>query len=134
MQYTNVHLNGFGENGSLVHLDIHSDSQDSLVTDVGGRAYYKFHVGSIPVIPTVRFAWEHEYFYSNLPITASAPALNGAKATFSGPVEGHDSLIINAGVSVQWTPRIWTTVGYDGQLARSNYSSNGVTGTFSFSF
>jgi uncharacterized protein YhjY with autotransporter beta-barrel domain len=134
MQYTSVHLNGFGENGSLVPLQIHSDSQDSLVTDVGGRAYYKFHLGSIPVIPTVRLAWEHEYFYSNLPITASAPALDGATATFSGPAVGHDSLIINANISVQWTPRIWTTIGYDGQVARDNYNSNAVTGTFSFSF
>jgi Autotransporter beta-domain len=32
MQYTNVHLNGFGETGSLVPLNIHGDSQDSLVT------------------------------------------------------------------------------------------------------
>jgi autotransporter-associated beta strand protein len=134
MQYTSVHLNGFGENGSLVPLQIHSDSQDSLVTDVGGRAYYRFHVGSIPVIPTVRLAWEHEYFYSNLPITASAPALGGATATFSGPALGHDSLIINANISVQWTPRISTTIGYDGQVARDNYNSNAVTGTFSFSF
>jgi uncharacterized protein YhjY with autotransporter beta-barrel domain len=134
MQYTNVHLNGFGENGSLVPLDIHSDSQDSLVTGVGGRAYYKFHVGSIPVIPTVRLAWEHEYFVSSLPLTISAPVLNNATTVVNGPHEGHDSLIINAGISVQWTPRIWTTIGYDGQFARSNYSSNAVTGTFSFSF
>jgi autotransporter-associated beta strand protein len=121
MQYTDVHLNGFGENGSLIPLQIHSDSQDSLRTDVGGRAYYKWHVGSIPVIPTVRLAWEHEFLYSNLPITGTAPSL-GATATFDGPDEGHDSLIINAGISVQWTQRIWTTVGYDRQLGRSNYS------------
>jgi uncharacterized protein with beta-barrel porin domain len=47
---------------------------------------------------------------------------------------GRDSLIINAGISVQWTPRIWTTIGYDGQVAGRNYNSNGITGTFSFSF
>jgi hypothetical protein len=43
-------------------------------------------------------------------------------------------LIINANISVQWTPQIWMTIGYDGQLARENYSSNAVSGTFSFSF
>jgi outer membrane autotransporter protein len=118
----------------LIPLQIHSDSEDSLVTDVGGRAYYKWHVGNIPVIPTVRLAWEHEYLVSTLPITASAPALNGATATFNGPFQGHDSLIINTGISIQWTPRIWTTIGYNGQLARENYSSNAVSGTFSFSF
>ena len=134
MQYTDVHISGFGEHGSLVPLNIHGDSQDSLRTDLGGQAYYKWHVGNIPVVPTVRLAWEHEYFYANLPITASAPTLDGATATFSGPDEGHDSLIINANIAVQWTPRIWTTIGYDGQVARDNYNSNAVTGSFSFSF
>jgi len=68
MQYTDLHFSGFGEHGSLVPVEIHGDSQDSLRTDVGGQAYYKWHVGSIPVIPNVRLAWEHEYLYSNLPI------------------------------------------------------------------
>jgi fibronectin-binding autotransporter adhesin len=135
MQYTNVHLNGFGENGSLVPLDIHGDSQDSLVTDVGGRAYYKFHIGSVPVIPQVQFAWEHEYLYSNLPISYSSAVLPQAgTVTTSGPAAGHDSLLINANISVQWTPRIWTTIGYDGDVARDHYNSNAVSGTISFSF
>jgi outer membrane lipase/esterase len=133
MQYTRVYLNGFGENGSLIPLEIHGGGQNSLRTDVEGQAYYKLLVGKIPVIPTVRLAWEHEYKYSNLPISASAPAL-GTSATFYGPDEGHDSMIINANIAVQWTPRIWTTIGYDGQVARDNYNSNAVTGTFSFSF
>jgi hypothetical protein len=91
-------------------------------------------VGNLPVIPNVQLAWEHEYLVSSLPITVSAPLLGNATATFNGPFVGHDSLIINANISVQWTPRIWTTVGYNGQLARENYSSNGISGTFSFSF
>jgi hypothetical protein len=69
-----------------------------------------------------------------LPITASAPALAGATATFNGPNEGHDSLVINAGIGAQWTPRISTFVGYQGQLGRSNYEANGVTGSISFAF
>jgi outer membrane autotransporter protein len=129
-----VHLSGIGENGSLVPLKIHGDSQDSLRTDVGVQAYYRWHVGNIPVIPAVRLSWEHEYFYSNLPITATAPVLGGATGTVYGPNEGHDSMIINANIAVQWTPRIWTTIGYDGQVARDNYNSNAVSGTFSFSF
>lgn len=133
MQFTRVFLNGFGENGSLVPLDIHGAGQNSLRTDVGGRVYYKWLVGNIPVIPTVNLGWEHEYKYSTLDIGASAPILD-TSTTFSGPNIGHDSLIINAGISVQWTPRIWTTIGYDGDVARDHYNSNAVAGTFSFSF
>jgi outer membrane autotransporter protein len=134
MQYTDVHVSGFSEHGSLVPLDIHSKSQDSLRTDVGAQASYNWHVGKITVIPGLKLAWEHEYRYSNLDITGSAATLNNASATFNGAPLGHDSLIINANVGIQWTPRISTTIGYDGQIARDHYSSHSVTGTFSFSF
>jgi fibronectin-binding autotransporter adhesin len=134
MQYTNVHVSGFSENGSLVPLDIHSDSQKSLRTDLGAKASYTWLAGKIAIIPSLTIAWEHKYLYSNLPITVSAPALGGATATFKGPPVGHDSLIINAGIGAQWTPRISTIVGYQGQLARDRYNSNAVTGTISFSF
>jgi autotransporter-associated beta strand protein len=134
MQYTNVHLNGFGENGSLVPLDIHGDSQDSLVTDVGGRAYYTWHGGNTTVIPQVKLAWEHEFLYSNLPLTISAPSLDNATTTVFGPNVGHDSMIIDANLSIHPTSRIWLTIGYNGQVLRDHYLSNSVIGTLSFSF
>ena len=134
MQYTDVHVSGFSENGSLVPLDIHGDSQDSLVTDVGGRLYYTAHLGQMGVIPQLKLAWEHEYLYSSLPLSVTAPVLGGATATFHGPSIGHDSLIINAGAEFQLNPRMAITISYDGQLARDHYYSNAVTGTFSFSF
>jgi outer membrane autotransporter protein len=134
LQYTYVSLNGFTEQGSLVPLRIHSDSQDSLRTDLGLRASYAWRLGSVSLIPSVTAAWEHEYKYSALPITVSAPVFGEQSETFSGPSEGHDSAIINAGVGVQWTPRISTYVAYQGQLGRDRYDSNGVTGGVSFSF
>ena len=45
-------------------------------------------------------AWEHEYFYSNLPVTVSSPLFPGSSATIFGPNEGHDSAIVNAGAAV----------------------------------
>jgi outer membrane autotransporter protein len=58
----------------------------------------------------------------------------GASDTFSGPSEGHDSAIVSAGVSVQWTPATTTYVSYDGQLGRNRYDSNAVTDGVKFSF
>jgi outer membrane autotransporter protein len=134
MQYTTAHVSGFTERGSLVPLVIHADSEDSLRTDVGAQASYTWHVGNISVIPGLRLAWEHEFKYSVLPLTVSAPTLGGATANFSGPNLGHDSLLINANVGIQCSSRIAITIGYDGQVARDHYSSHAVTGTFSFSF
>jgi outer membrane autotransporter protein len=129
-----VHIDSYTERASFLALNIHSDSEESWRTDLGIQASYAWHVGQITVIPSLRATWEHEYKYSSLPITFGAAAFPGASATFFGPDEGHDSAIINAGAGVQWTPRISTYVGYQGQLGRGNYEANGVTGTISYSF
>jgi outer membrane autotransporter protein len=134
-QYTNVHVNGFGEQGSLLPLDIHEDSEESWRTDLGGQVSYTWRVGkNITVLPTVQALWEHEYKISSLPITANAIAFPRVSATFFGPHEGHDHLTLNAGVGTQWTDRISTFVGYQGQLGRDNYQANGATGTVSISY
>jgi len=133
-QYTNVHVDGFTEHGAFLPLNIHGDSEESWRTDLGVQASYTWHVGNIIVIPSLWAAWDHEYKYNRLPVTFSSVVFPGVSATTFGPHEGHDSAIINAGVGTQWTARISTYVGYQGQLGRDNYSANGVTGTISFSF
>jgi outer membrane autotransporter protein len=98
------------------------------------RAYYIWQIGKVVVEPSLRAAWEHEYKYSDLPITAGFAGIPGPSATFFGPSEGHDSAIVSAGVSVQWTPTIEAYVNYDGQLGRDRYDSNAVTGGVRISF
>jgi outer membrane autotransporter protein len=134
LQYTYVNIDSFGEHGSLAPLDIHSQSAESLRTDLGFRASYQWQVGKVLVEPSLRAAWEHEFKYSNLPITAGFAGIPGPSATFFGPSEGHDSAIVSAGVSVQWTPAIATYANYDGQLGRDRYDSNAVTGGVRISF
>ena len=128
LQYTYTNVNGFSENGSLAPMQIQSNSADSLRTDVGLRIFYQWQIGKILVEPSVKAAWEHEYLYSALPVTAGFAEIPSPSATFFGPSEGHDSAIISAGVSAQWTPAMTIYVNYDGQLARGNYDSNAVTG------
>jgi outer membrane autotransporter protein len=84
--------------------------------------------------PLLTAAWEHEYFYSGLPITANFAAFSGQNATVFGPSEGHDSAIVNAGAAFKLTPRISTYLRYQGQLRRDHYNANAVTGGFTFSF
>ena len=133
LQYTLVHVDGFSEQGSLLPLEIHSNQEASLRTDLGARANYTWHLGKVLVIPTLTVTWEHEYLYSALSITVSSAEFPGS-ATFSGPSEGYDSAIVNAGAALQLTPRLSTYLGYQGQLGRDRYNANAVTGGFSFSF
>jgi hypothetical protein len=92
------------------------------------------HIGKVPLFPSGTAAWEHEYFYTDLPIIVSSPNFPEESATLLGPNEGHDSVIVNAGLAAQLTSRISTYVGYQGQLARDHYNANGVSRGISFSF
>jgi outer membrane autotransporter protein len=134
LQYTNVYLDGFREKGSLAPFSIHSDSEESLRSDIGFRASYQWQAGSVQVEPFLKATWEHEFKYSTLPITAGFADVSGPSATFLGPSEGHDSAVVDAGISVSWTKSISTYVSYNGLLGRERYDSNGVSGGIRISF
>ena len=63
LQYSSTEINGFSENGSIAPVKVSSDTQDSLRTDLGFRAWYDIRIGQIGMRPFVRAAWEHEFAY-----------------------------------------------------------------------
>ena len=134
LQYTNVSINGFSENNSLAPMRIHDGSQESLRTDVGLRAIYEWHLGKIVIEPSLKAAWEHEFKYSALPVTANLVDFASRSATFFGPNEGQDSVILSTGISAQWTTTLSTYLSYEGQFGRDRYDSNAVTGGVRVSF
>jgi outer membrane autotransporter protein len=134
LQYTYVGFSQFDENGSLAPLRIESQSQDSLRTNLGLSASYTWKAGKVQITPNVRASWQHEYLYSALPIDAQFASGAGSVFTVRGPALGHDSALIDAGLNVQWTPTIGTYFGYNGQVGRGNYDSNGVICSIHLSF
>ncbi len=126
LEYTYVDVSGYNESGSLAPLRIVSQSQDSLRTNVGLSGSYTWKAGKVQLRPSLRASWQHEYFYSALPIDAQFVSGAGSVFTVHGPAVGHDSALINAGVDVQWTPTIGTYFGYNGQVGRSNYDSHSL--------
>jgi outer membrane autotransporter protein len=100
----------------------------AVLSDVGFRASYQWQAGTVQVEPFLKATWQHEFKYSALPITASFANIPGPSATYLGPSEGHDSAVVDAGLSVSWTPCISTYVSYNGLLGRDRYDSNGVSG------
>jgi uncharacterized protein with beta-barrel porin domain len=116
--------------------DLHSGSNgfSSNMKVNGATVNLEDRADADVVEPSLKAAWEHEYKYSGLPITAGFAGIPGPSATFFGPSEGHDSALVSAGISVRLTPAITTYVHYDGQLGRGNYDSNAVTGGVRISF
>lgn len=132
--YTYVGLNGFTEQGSLAPLDIHSGQSESIRTALGAKVSYDWKVGGIVIKPEVRVAWQHEYGDSTYDLGASFA--NGAADSFvvQGPRLGRDSLLVGAGFAIQCSERCSTYFYYDGELGRTNYQSNAVTGGIRLAF
>jgi autotransporter-associated beta strand protein len=133
-QYTHVSLNGFTESGSLAPLTYPDQGTDSWTTALGVKSHYDWQVGHVLIRPELSVAWQHEYGDNAYSILAGFA--NGAGTTFTvtGPPIGRDSLLLGAGVAILWSDRITTYVYYDGDLARTNYQSNSVTGGIRITF
>ncbi len=97
------------------------------------KAAYALNVGSVVIRPEVRAQWKHEYLDSTPEISAR---FNGADEVFTvnGPKIGRDSLLIDAGASVEFNPSLSIYAYYTGELGRTNYQSNAVNGGFRIAF
>ncbi|MFZ3376558.1 MAG: autotransporter domain-containing protein [Chthoniobacterales bacterium] len=134
LQYTAVHLSGYQESGSLAPLDIHSDTQESLRSNLGLRHLSFWQVGPDLLIPELRASWQHEFKYSALPITAQFASGADGVFTVHGPGIGHDSALIHSALEVRWNDRWSSFVGYDGNVGRGAYDSNAVSGGLTYRF
>jgi uncharacterized protein YhjY with autotransporter beta-barrel domain len=133
-QYTYVELDGFTEHGSLLPLTFPDQNANSNRTALGAKISYDWHVGHAVVRPEFRAAWQHEFGDTEDSIIASFANGAGNSFTVNGPEIGRDSLLIGAGAAVIFNDRVSVYAYYDGELARTNYSSNNVSAGVRVSF
>ena len=133
LQYGYVGFSGYQESGSDVPLRIRGGSQDSLRTMLGAKVAAAWNVGGVVIRPEVRAQWKHEFLDREGAIDSSFTG-SGALFTVHGPEVGRDSLVIDAGATVQFNDRLSVYAFYTGEIGRTNYSSNSVNGGFRVSF
>ena len=126
-QYTNVQLDGFTERGTFAPLSIVKKNADSARSALGFRATFDTKMGSAVLRHEVRAAWQHEFGDTSYSLTSTFATLGGSAFTVAGPETGRDSLLIGAGLSIQWNERFSTYAYYDGELGRSNYDSHSIS-------
>ena len=132
--YTYVGLDSFGERGSLAPLDFSSQHQESIRSTFGAKISYDWKLAGMLIKPELRAGWQHEYGDATLGIDSSFADGAGPSFLTHGPSTGRDSLLLSAGFAVQLSERVSTYVYYDGELARTNYQANSVSGGFRFDF
>ncbi len=133
-QYTYVEFDGFTEHGSLLPLTYPDQNANSSRTALGAKISYDWRVGHILVRPELRAAWQHEFGDTENSIISSFANGAGNSFTVNGPEIGRDSLLIGAGAAVIFNDRVSVYAYYDGELARTNYSSNNVSAGVRVSF
>ncbi len=134
LQYTNVDVNSFTETGSLAPLTFPDQSEDSFRSSTGLRLAYDASFGRTIFRPEIRAAWEHEYGDRAYPIDARFASGAGGIFTVHGPAIGRDSALVDAGFTILWNNRVSTYLFYDGNLGRSNYDNNAVSGGLRLTF
>ena len=132
-QYTHIGFSEYAESGSLAPLRYGSQSSTSMRTALGLKAAYELHYGTVVVRPELRAAWQHEFGDVQYAID-SALAGGGPTFTVQGAEIGRESLLLGTGVAVLWNERTATYLFYDGELGRTNYSSNNVSAGVRLSF
>lgn len=136
IQYTDVHLDQFTEQGSLLPLVVPGQDEDSERLSVGGRVSLDIKSNNgIILRPEVRGSWLHEFNDTEYPIHARfAGTLPGTGFTVDGPAIGRDGALLGAGMTVVFSPTFSIFAYYDGVLGRTNYDLNSASGGFRISF
>ena len=69
--------------------------------------------------------WEHEYLDGDRAIGAT---LEGQNFNVESTAAGRDGLLFDIGMTVNWSGRVSTYLGYQGELGRNHYNSNSFFG------
>ena len=135
MQYMSAYISGFTESGSLAPLQILSQSDDALHSQLGVNVRYRYLVGRWTYVnPEVFFGWRHDFYGGSLPLTAKFASGAGDPFTVYSPELGSDSIVSSLGLSIQWNPAFNSFINLTMDLGRSGYDSESLNVGVCFSF
>ncbi len=123
VQYSDVSMNSFTEQGSQAPLTIPNQSENSLLSRLGARANSQWSLGNDTTLnPMLQLAWEHEYNYQGG--TYQAGFGTGDSFTVAGPQVGQDGIMAGAGVGLSFAKSLTVSLDYEGEFGRTNLNSN----------
>jgi len=128
LRYTGVATDSFTENDSLTPTHVTSGNLDALQSAVGLKVAHPLRMHQVIVTPELRVQWAHEYLDTEGVINTREPFT---------PLDtglGSDSVLLDAGTWVQFSPTLAVFGYYRADIGRSHYSSHTVGGGLQISF
>ncbi len=129
LRYSYVETDSFTETDTATPIRVTSGSLDSLQSAIGLRVARPWQItNTITVTPEIRAQWAHE-FLDNTGIINTGEPFTPLNAGL-----GRDSLLLDAGVWVRFTPRVSVFGFYRADVGRSNYTAHSISGGLQISF
>jgi uncharacterized protein with beta-barrel porin domain len=119
-QYTLSGHPTFSETGSDAPVSVHADTSTSVESDLGLEGTYR--LGKLDLKATS--AWEHEFKDTTAFSSVNIVGIPSSTATVAGASLGHNSALVNFGLSYHLSESIALSASWDGQFLRRNYLSN----------
>jgi uncharacterized protein YhjY with autotransporter beta-barrel domain len=128
VQYTNLSVDSFTENGSdPVDLQVDKEKADSLRSRLGGHMSYAFQTtGKVVLTPHLDAMWQHEFMDQSRGITSQFSSVGGGSFIVNTPNPSRDSALVDCGLTVDLNGQISIFSDYLVQAGQSNYFGQSV--------
>src|SRR5579862_1352418 len=134
VHYAYAQVNQFTETGSMAPLTLEDNSSQSFLTDLGARVAYQGSFRGLGMRPELQLGWQHQYLDDSRAIDSRLASGAGNIFTVHSPTFGRDSLTVDATFTIQWTKRVSTYAGFQGNFFAQNFAAEGGDLGFNVSF
>jgi subtilase-type serine protease len=130
--YVNLNTDGFTEHGNVAALSSDGGSEDLPTTTLGLRAATSFLFGNANVLTALgMLGWRHAL--DDVKTTETLAFAGGSSFSVDGVPIAQDTLMIGAGVDMNFTPDVSVGLSYTGEIG-SDAQDHGIKGNLSWKF
>ncbi|MEI9999335.1 MAG: autotransporter outer membrane beta-barrel domain-containing protein [Verrucomicrobiota bacterium] len=125
LQYVNLGINSFSEQGPAA-LNIQSQSEESLRSQLGIEARYALKTGSVILTPHISASWQHEFLDDSAGITSQFNQVGAGSFTVQTENPQRDSAFIDVGLDAQVAGSVTLFADYQTEAGQSNFFAQSV--------
>jgi autotransporter-associated beta strand protein len=135
LQYTNLDIDSFTENGSdSIDLQVDREHTDSLRSRLGAHVGYSFNVKKAVITPHLDAFWQHEFLDGGQGVGEQLISVGTGSFQVNTPRSSRDSALIDAGLSADLNGRTSVYLDYVIQAGQSNYFGQSVQAGIKIAF
>jgi outer membrane autotransporter protein len=129
LQYAHLDINSFTEQGPSA-LNVASQSDDSLRSQLGAEARYAAHVrgfcGPCTLTPHISATWQHEFMDNSGGITSQFNGSGAGSFTVQASSPERDSAFIDTGLDAQVSSDVTLFTDYQTQVGQSHFFAQSI--------